>query len=127
MKLNKDLVGKQIYGCEIDSLFRKNKPPAKPSAFTVISVGRKYFALQKEGVAGHQKFDPSTGHSEESIRAGYTESEYKFFHTLDECQRWAESEIKLHEINTFFASWNQKPLSIDQIEKIHAVLNENEF
>lgn len=132
MDLNKDLVGKVIFGVATGNGARGNRGKLVLTKFTVMGVRRKYFDLSRTTIDDGEislrepdSYCPVTGALESQIRLGYGgNSGYKFYRTVQEAQDDFDKERMYVEImNNAYAL---KKLSYNQIKDIYNAMGFNE-
>lgn len=133
MKLNKDLVGKTIYGIATGNGARQHrgKSSAHIEKFVVSKVKRKYFDLKRaynlnsEDYYDTDTYCPETGAVESQIRLGYGgNSGFIFFNTVEEAMLHTKKQSMLQEIlsNTY----KMKNLNYAQVEAVYNAMGFNE-
>lgn len=104
IELSKDLVGTFIYGIPTGNNARREKGAVK---FEVVSVGRKYFHLRKDGFNIQDAYCPVTGAKQREINAGYSgNADYVFFKTEQEVEDYNTYVNKRDMLIKFFYRYN---------------------
>lgn len=131
MIFTKNMIGKRIFALPTGNNARGGNA-GKVSEFEVIKLGRKYVELAKvyenSKLGRVDTYNSSTGATQKATRSGYGgNSGYKFFESLDAIADYTYSIELKDEVSKMFACYvnNLKvKLSVDQLERIKAIINE---
>jgi len=119
-KITKEHEGKTVYAVQTGNNYAKGDG-SRVVIFLVKKVYRKYADFAQAGGLT-QKLCVTTGATEELIRAGYRNSGYKFYNSLEEIEHYRAVDRKRKKVCEVLGSFHIKHVSDAAILKVYQVL-----